>query len=332
MNKYLTYEADDFAMDDSFRRWVLENDAEQAKRWERWLTANPHKETEVEKARQALYAIAQERDVSTEQDFAEVWNKINSSLNEQRVKRLTSSIAVKWYYMAASVALAIAIGFGYWTIRQPEPSTFYSTDYGQTEEFTLPDGSKVLLNANSTLNFIGDWSNNDKNREVWLDGEGFFEVVHQNNQKFIVYTPEAAVEVLGTSFNVSNRREKTEVILETGKVAFYAGEEDILLEPGERVQYDPSTRELEKERVNTELKTSWRYNQYVFESTSLREIAQTLEDQYGFTVAFHGERIEALLFSGTIPTDQIDLLLQALQETHDITITQQYDTLVFQEK
>ena len=97
--------------------------------------------------------------------------------------------------------------------------TEYKTGYGQVKILLLPDSSKLVLNANSAVKIPQQWKEQG-DRQVWLDGEGYFEVAKKitTHQKFIVHTSQVDVEVLGTKFNVNTRRRQSLVALEEGKV------------------------------------------------------------------------------------------------------------------
>ena len=136
--------------------------------------------------------------------------------------------------IAASVLLvALLIGF---LLRNSVPDeTVVATQYGETQEFTLPDGTEVFLNANSTLRYSAD----ETPREVWLEGEAYFQVVKQKNgltkraDDFRVHTQNLTVRVLGTRFVVDSRKEQ--VVLDEGKVEVQPrtdGQSHLSLAPG----------------------------------------------------------------------------------------------------
>lgn len=328
MINYQNYEAKDFVIDESFQRWVQKKDPSAIQFWDEWMIKHPEKQEEIEKAVEILSMLSSEKNITENQDQAEVWEKIQRSVS-QAENKVREPITFKWYYAAASIVLIFVAALGYWTLRQPEEKVYFSTAYGETRSIILPDSTLVTLNANSSLSYISEWNEEEKDRAVWMEGEGFFEVSHREGQKFIVHTSQAAVEVLGTKFNVSERRGSTKVILSSGKVALYLQEKEVLMEPGEQVSYDQNSKQIEKKIVNTELLTSWRNNELNFEATPLSEIAELLEDNYGYKVIFEDNALKELLFSGTIRADRINILLEALSETHQIQITHQDDILIF---
>ena len=189
----------------------------------------------------------------------------------------------------------------------------------------MPDGSDIVLNNNSRLSFNPDWSVQGV-REVHLEGEAFFSVVHtQHEQPFMVRTTdEVSVEVLGTRFNVHNRRNTTEVVLNEGKVKVNINADDkkqeVWMEPGEFVAYSQTTRQYQKKLIDAKTYTSWKDSMLIFEEQSLQEIAFTLEDNYGYTIRFANEKIRAYKFTGTIPTDKVDALFTMLEKSFDLKI------------
>lgn len=201
----------------------------------------------------------------------------------------------------------------------------YQTGYGETLEITLPDGSEVLLNNNSILSYEPDWRKSGA-RVVRLEGEAFFSVVHTlDHQKFTVKASEEVnIEVLGTRFNVNNRRNTTEVVLNEGKVKVNIKAEqekqEILMKPGELVAYSRTTQQYQKKLIDTKTRTSWKDKLLTFDRQSLKQIAGILEDNYGYTIMFANEEISTYKFTGTIPTDKIEVLFTMLSKSFDLKI------------
>src|SRR5579872_616700 len=131
-------------------------------------------------------------------------------IGHRRVVRLTRVLVV-----AASLT---AIAFGIWWIGARTGHLQYSeirTGYGEIKSVLLPDSSVVTLNANSTMRIPEQWTE-ASGRQVWLEGEAYFQVQKKpaTAEKFVVHTKEVDVEVLGTKFNVNARRERAVVSLE----------------------------------------------------------------------------------------------------------------------
>jgi ferric-dicitrate binding protein FerR (iron transport regulator) len=235
--------------------------------------------------------------------------------------------------VAASVLVLLAAA-GYWLLPRTAPRSTYRTGYGQTRTITLPDGSRVVLNGNSTLSFPAQWPVGEP-RDVWLDGEAFFAVTHlADYQKFLVTTPgKLRVEVLGTQFNVYQRQQKTKVSLNAGAVRLHigpaAGSSPLLMRPDELVEFDGRSERLTRKKVNAEIISSWKNKKLVFERTSLREVTQLLRDTYGLTATVSDPALLEAQFSGTVPNENLDVLLDGLAGLFDLQITRRGNTIQF---
>jgi ferric-dicitrate binding protein FerR (iron transport regulator) len=248
-----------------------------------------------------------------------------------------------WLSRVAAVFIGILIvaAVGYLYLR--EDTVRYQTEYGQLQVITLPDSSRVTLNGNSTLSYRADWSNptdqTGAGREIWLEGEAFFEVTEivltsQQKAKFVVHTAQLDVEVVGTAFNVTNRRRATRVVLNSGKVKLHVPVEEqdsiITMEPGDLVAFSEAAHALEQRVVPPEQYSSWKDRQLVFVDTPLRDVITLLEDTYGFRVVLEDPSIAEKKFNGTVSTEQISLLLKALSSTFNLTIQQEDDLITIQ--
>jgi ferric-dicitrate binding protein FerR (iron transport regulator) len=234
--------------------------------------------------------------------------------------------------VAASVAVLLAV-VGYWLLPAPAPpTTTYRTGYGQTREITLPEGSRVVLNGNSTLSFPAEWPARGP-REVSLDGEAFFAVTHRpDHRKFIVTTPgRLHVEVLGTEFNVYGRQQKTKVSLNAGAVQLHVGpaggSSPLRMQPDELVEFDGRSERLTRKKVNAEMISSWKNKKLVFENTSLREVIQLLRDTYGVRATVSEPGLLEERFSGTVPNENLNVLLDGLAGLFDLEITRRGNTI-----
>ncbi len=253
-----------------------------------------------------------------------LWSRIKSEgeTNPFRIRFLKRRHFL--YAAAASVVLCIAAFMAFLQLNTASSVTF-QTAYGEMQTITLPDGSEVVLNANSQLTYPENWDPQAV-REVWLEGEAFFQVQEKPAEggiKFIVHTQGLDVEVLGTRFNVRNRRDATEVVLNSGKVKLnFGGKETLLMEPGDWVEYSLKTHDYDHRQINTETYTSWRNNVLIFEENTLEEIATVLEDTHGFDFSFKNPEIAGKRFTTTLPANQIEILFPMLEESFNLKITQ----------
>lgn len=183
---------------------------------------------------------------------------------------------------------------------------------------TLEDGTKVWINAGTKLKypvvFTGD------KREVFLEGEAYFDVVH-GERPFVVNTSFGDVKVLGTAFGVTAYpgEKYCYTTLERGRVSFQApGWEPMEMVPGEQIVAS-GTGIMEKRTVNAEEYVGWRYGLYVFKEKPLKDIMETLARWYDITVEFQSEELGDILFTGNLERyDRINIFLNALVRTGNV--------------
>ena len=337
---YAGYSVKDFILDESFQQWVLCPDKENNAFWASWLNFHPEKKAIVDEAKNIIRSIGFQQEYPTQQDFSEVWKNIEVAKNHNPVAHTTiTSRNFRIWYKIAAVFLLFAMGsiaYLYW----PANDQFitYTTQYGQTSSILLPDSSVVYLNANSTLKYAGNWHKKNP-REVWLDGEAFFDVKRKaegdkeikstDPQGFIVHTNQLDVVVLGTRFNVNDRHGNTKVVLHSGKVKLQTSNKpDLLMEPGELAELSASTDKLMKKIVDTKIYNSWVNNQLIFEETPLSEIATILKDNYGITIEYDEEMADDA-FKCTIPTDNIDFFFtNILAGYYQVDTSQRNDNVI----
>lgn len=167
-----------------------------------------------------------------------------------------------------------------------EPVRAYNTlkvPAGKRASLSLSDGSRIILNSRSRL--VYPIAINSGKREVYLEGEAYFDIAKDVNNPFSVHTDRCVVKVMGTEFNVKAYQSNAthDVVLVRGKVAVKAGNAASDLRPGQMVS--ASTDKLtEVSEVNTSLYTSWIDNMLIYDNTPISEIFGRLQEIYG--VAF----------------------------------------------
>lgn len=156
----------------------------------------------------------------------------------------------------------------------------------------LADGTKVWLNAESSLSFPVSFSGNT--REVVLIGEAYFKVTHDATKPFIVHTGNANVQVLGTSFNVhAYGNEPMVTTLVEGKVKLSnTKKEELLLAPGEQAIQSAVDNSFRKNSVDVEPFVAWKDNMLLFNNASLLEITKRLEREYDYRFVFSNEGVK----------------------------------------
>lgn len=336
---YHTYTVEDLATDPSFIRWVKGNDTEAKQFWEDWQQHHPQKSIEVQEARQlAVLLLSSSTPTSQEVNSEEIANAKSYIREQIKVHPIDSSfkptkrIVPYFYRWAAIIALLVASSLTFWWLNTQTELIAYHTKFGETRTIILPDQSVVSLNANSILKAPKLWKNGQP-REVWLSGEAFFEITTQpdtTNPRFIVHTDVVNVQVLGTKFNLRQRRQQAEVVLTEGRVvvnssADFSSKNTYTMQPGDRLHTQDSS--FIKSQVDVENYTSWRHNRLFFEEQSLREITERLEDNYGLKTKFEEPEIANMVFTGSCPADNLSVLYKALSAALNLKIYQEYQLI-----
>lgn len=218
-----------------------------------------------------------------------------------------------WIRYAAACAVVLLAVAGIF-FRDQLLYTHLATGLGETRTWTLPDGSRVSLNASSELR-LPRWGFGRNSREVVLKGEAAFVVTHQpDDQRFVVRAGENVnVTVLGTEFSVYSRPGKTQVMLSKGKVSLQRREEVLVMRPGDRITVDHGT--LSRNRFDDAAEYSaWRESRFIFNRTSLAEISELITTNYGLTVDFSQPELASLTVSGSFKAADAQDLIRSVSQ------------------
>jgi len=182
---------------------------------------------------------------------------------------------------------------------------------------TLPDGTIVRLNAKSKVDYAEGFGKTT--REVFLTGEAYFDVTHNEKLPFIVHTDEADIKVLGTRFNVRNysNEHRMEAALLAGsiEVSFHKGaRHKILLKPSDKIIVKKKV-ELTRIKVKDSIiiETSWLNDKMAFDDKPFSEIAQDLERQFDVHIEFKNEAVSEYKYTGVYDEDSPEDILKILQ-------------------
>jgi transmembrane sensor len=337
---YADYTTEDFAADESFQAYILGTDATASSFWLSWQQQHPAKTAELNEAGELVRLLTTQRRrvvpaAVQQQELAKLLYAINQP-NAPRPWRLRlRHIRVA----AATLCLVLLTSVSYWLWQSPaKPSQLarYTTHFGQQRRITLPDGSVVVLNGNSTLETASHWEQVGR-REVWLTGEAYFEVNHLASKnvrevasapsrlQFQVHAGDVDVTVLGTKFNVNSRGEHTQVVLNSGKVqldrhaVFHT--EHVLLKPGELAEYSAPARSLTTKTVNASSYSSWTHGYLTFDHTPLADIIPLVQQTYGLNLTVTDKNLLRQQVTGSVPNDNAEVLLAALSKALNVKIS-----------
>jgi hypothetical protein len=203
---------------------------------------------------------------------------------------------------------------------------------GSEYQLVLSDGTKVHLNAMSSLKFPVQFSG--KTRNVELSGEAYFDVTKDSEHPFVVNVSGTRVEVLGTSFNVKAYEENEEIVttLVEGSVKVqssgYKGE-SILLEPGQQATVDEKTGEMDMCEVDVALFTSWREGIFLFKNQRMEDIMIELARWYDLKVFYNNASVKEYRFGGHFNrSSEISSIMEMFELTRKVDVKLNEKTIV----
>jgi ferric-dicitrate binding protein FerR (iron transport regulator) len=219
-------------------------------------------------------------------------------------------------FAAAAVVLIAICTSAYWLFTAtpaPPPLLSLHTEAGSSKEISLTDGTHIRLNGGTTLRYPTHFSG--KSREVYLDGEAFFEVSKDSSHPFIIHSPALTTTVLGTSFNVktSANEAMSEVAVATGKVRVAVTGQEVLLTPGEKVHYvtgDPAG--MHKDSIAITTIGAWKDRRFYYDRSPLSGILLDLERAYGLHFRVKNPALAACTYSATFKLMSPEEILQTL--------------------
>ncbi|MBD8487752.1 FecR domain-containing protein [Echinicola sp. CAU 1574] len=196
------------------------------------------------------------------------------------------------------------------------------TRVGNEYKLRLSDGTKVFLNAQSKLVFPVAFS--DKSRTVKLEGEGYFEVSHDQERPFYVEVEGMKVQVLGTSFNVKAYANEatTETVLVEGKVKLINESlVETTLSPDEIGVLNKLSKEIEVSEIDASRATAWVDGKYYFNNARLEDIMKDLARWYDFEAKYSSQGLKEVRFEGWINRyEELDPILEIMEITNKIKI------------
>jgi transmembrane sensor len=331
MDKYASYQTEDFLQDDNFIKWVLDPDAPGGQSWQAWMNANPDKNEAAQKAIDIIRSLDFKQETVADDFYVNLKQRIDHTLAAERtapVKRMR--IHGVWLKAACVIAGIIIVGIGFFN-RHPS-YTYFSTPYAAIKTVYLPDSTEVMLNAHSSVRY----SKSRGVREVLLNGEAFFKVRHLEKDgeavPFKVQTNYAEIEVLGTEFNVKNIDNITAVLLRQGKVRFRgsAGNAEIIMKPNDYCLYDEAQKKIITRVANPVLFTSWMEHKYRFENSTVKEVCETLRAYYGYDFIIRNNKPDTQTFSGTLELQNEQVMLQVLGELFGAKVTKLKDRIIIE--
>lgn len=334
---------EDFVLDPEFRQWVLSPNNSSNIRWERYLHENPGKRDAILLAKSIVLNLAHtcfDKEGLSEADKVHLWNNIKEGAAQKAVMESTGAVVVPisseavlnkrrankvgflvfWRY-AAIILFSLGLGW-VWSINKvsheesvPEVAKWqnYETPLGVKSTITLSDGSVVTLNSGTKIRYVENLIGSE--REIFLEGEAFFDVAPDSIKSFVVHAGGLSTRALGTSFNIKAfDDEMTEVALVTGsvEVSDSDGSDVERILPGEGVFSLPGKGYLNRKKVNLDHITAWMHKTIIFDNTPFYNAMITLEKWYGVQINVVNLKDKDLKITGRYQDETLKNILEGL--------------------
>lgn len=293
---------------------------EEIKELEKWISTTPENYKSF-LAQKNIWEVIHPAFNPEEIDVDSAQRKVMGQLlhqNQSASVRSKSSFLHYWQQVAAILLLPLLILSAYLYFKpDPQVAETYQelfTPYGTWSVVNLPDGSKVWLNAGSSLKYPAQFKG--KERVVSIQGEAYFEVESDKEHPFIVKTKELTVEATGTAFNVNayNPDDVAAVTLVKGKVAVTLGKKKtVSLSPGEKVDYNPATSLYNINKTNTYKWCSWKDGILIFRDDPLEYVFKRLGQTYNVEFILKDSELGKYSYKATFEGESLNEILRLLE-------------------
>lgn len=341
------YKAEDFILNDSFVRYCLRSNDTDVQFWENWLLRYPHKQAEVDKAREWIFMLGlrltPEEKEAEFQSLQEHISTITPATEEPLIATSVVAIRSRWKTIFRISAAAILLLATVTWLRKTTHSDSTGTgaaDYALFEAgdsirkaIVLADGSRVILNTHSKLKVPAAY--NVTQRQLFLEGEAYFEVAAVAAKPFVVTANQLAIKALGTAFKVRAYAfdTATYVALVNGRVRVVdtaQATSAMELAPGQQLSGVPHRNTFVRTTFDMNRELNWRSGKLIFEDASLTDIAATLEYWYGVKVHLTPGKYKPIRFNGIFVNKSVHEVLSAICFVNGLYVKEKDQALYIQ--
>lgn len=343
---------EDFILTESFRDYALGSDKEAINFWDQWIVEHPEQKEEFERAVMVLRVLLKSRKqsiiVNKKEALSDLLERIEFADNGLKIKKQKTSFAI-WFSVAAVVVVLLSVSF-IWKFLSGTNSQSETADYqiivpiGEKSQVILPDGTHVWINSGSRFVYPAKYGAD--NRNVYLEGEAYFDVTKQHGKPFMVKTKDVNIRVLGTAFNVkgyvSDKTVETTVVRGLVKVESAADQHNsIYVNPNEKAVFTRKNQKIvvaenakpkatykvvEKVeepiaviKINPEPVTCWKDQLLVFNDETFEDMAVKMERWYNIKINIVDKDLRKERFNGKfVHNETIYQVLEAIKLTTPI--------------
>jgi transmembrane sensor len=362
---------DDLLASELFRKWIIDKDEEAAIYWSQWIEQNPARLEWVAAAKAIIEALTENSDRLSEPEIDAEAIRIQQKLfslnpeayadeepgyletrydnKEQGSKGILFLIRTRFMAGIAAALLLIAGVYWFYSNKQnPAPANAYNAFMQETkhksfeyknnsdgeQRIVLSDGSEVVLEKNSRLTYAANFSSGK--REVYLEGNAFFNITRNPERPFIVYTQTIVTKVLGTSFYVkaNSSADTASVVVKTGKVSVFKREnftsadagsttlKGMVVTPNQQVVYDIPNEQMNKSLVEKPALATQAPFSFDFDDTPAAEVFKTLQAAYGVPVLTDEEVLATCTISASLGNEpfyeKLRIICKIINATYEV--------------
>lgn len=287
---------------------------------EAWIDSSPeNREMALQVCRLTQYVLQDSVEENT--DTESLLKQVDTIVKDKR------SPVYRWVLKSLGLAAVAALGLflGKVFFSSDVPFIKFATGSGEVASVTLPDQTKVWLNANSTLLYPESF--NGKERSVRLEGEAFFDVTKDEAHPFMVSVPDCRLKVLGTQFDVSSYPDSPEMraTLVSGSVELLykmgGRNQTTVLFPGQRFSMDTNSGKASLSYVDTESLTSWRTGRISFNHIPLSDVLTMVGNTFGIRFVIGDNRKLEETYSGSFVGQTLEEVLSTLETITSLRFT-----------
>lgn len=271
------------------------------------------------------------------ESILEDWNNfMEKSAHEKGRNRWRTFFGIGAAAMLALLMVSTAMLWHRTNVLSSQDIVISTKGNGERANVTLPDGSTVILNSNSSLSYKPE-DFTGGNRSVIFEGEGYFNIAKKEKSSFMVRTSLLDVNVKGTSFNLLSRDKErlASLYLETGNVELLATRSGakIDMKPGDFVQLDHECmRFLSGSKESGVASTAWRRGEYIFINRPLKDVVKSLECNSDTPIGLEDASLETIYFTGTLPAGNLLESLHILELSCGLKINQTGNKIILSSK
>ncbi|MFL5743531.1 MAG: FecR family protein [Niastella sp.] len=362
---------DDLLANELFRKWIIEKDEAAAVFWSQWIEQNPARLEWVAAAKAIIETLTENNDQLTNHEINREADLIQQRLlslspemyndeepgyletctddgKEQGSKGIPFS---RTRYLVGIAASLLMIAGVYWYFNNkpgPLPANAYKAFMKETkhksfeynnnsdgeQHIVLSDGSEVVLEKNSRLTYAANFSSGK--REVYLEGNAFFNITRNPQRPFIVYTQTIVTKVLGTSFYVKamSSAETASVVVKTGKVSVFKREnftstdagsaslKGMVVTPNQQVVYDIPHEQMNKSLVEKPVIASQTTYSFDFDDTPAADVFSRLQTAYGVPIMIDEEVLKTCTISASLGNEpfyeKLRIICKIINATYEV--------------